>query len=320
MSVRWLPMCGIVLLGVAATRGEPASPDADQARTIIRSAAQRAWTPKKRPADAKQREAYERWLKAHRESVEDVEPSPEMLFVQPWGVCTMRTGTDDAPTRLYLHVFDWHASGKVVVYGLTGGVTSAFLLGDQKRAKLELSKADEKWVAVLGPKQAPDPLDSVVVLEIRPGPSPLLPTDRVVVAPLRDGTVPLFAKDAVVHGRTLRYEPEPNKDTIGYWTDPSDWVEWRFDSARAGEYDVEIRYGCGKGSGGSEVEFSLGAQKIRFVVEETGGFQKWVDKKIGRLHMPPPGVTATLEVRARKKPGLAVMDLQQVTLATAGRK
>ena len=302
----------------------------DDVREIFTAAAEGVWSPRLRPKDEAQRAAYERWLAVNRESVEDTRPVLESLPTQPWGICTLRSGKGKDPVRLYLHVFDWHTSGKIVVYGLTGGVTNAYLLSDPKRTTLKLAEAKaERWVAVLGPKRAPDPLATVVVLEVKPvvpdfggfGGAPSLPGDRLVVSPVGEGTVPLFAREAIVYGKTLRYEPEPNKDTIGYWTDASDWVKWEFDVAAPGAYEVEIRYGCGKGSGGSVVEFKSFGQTLPFTVKETGGFQNWVDQKIGtfRLAPGPAGAPATLEVRATKKPGLAVMDLRQVTLTPVAR-
>src|SRR5262245_5731606 len=70
----------------------------------------------------------------------------------------------------------------------------------------------------------------------------------------------LHARDAKIHGTTVRYEPQPHKDTIGYWTKLEDWVSWDFHATNAGTYEVEILQGCGKGSGGSEVEFLVAGQ------------------------------------------------------------
>ncbi len=55
------------------------------------------------------------------------------------------------------------------------------------------------------------------------------------------GDIRLLAKDAKVHGATARYEPQPHKNTIGYWTKPEDWVSWDFEVASAGRYEVEVQ-------------------------------------------------------------------------------
>jgi len=60
-------------------------------------------------------------------------------------------------------------------------------------------------------------------------------------------------RDARVHGTKLRYEAEPHKDTLGYWTDAGDWAEWELEVPGAGAFDVVLLQGCGTGSGGAEV-------------------------------------------------------------------
>jgi len=128
-----------------------------------------------------------------------------------------------------------------------------------------------------------------------------------------DGTLLLQARLAYPHGTTIRYEPQPNKNTIGYWTRKEDWVSWDFKIPTAGTYTVEILQGCGKGSGVSKVEFSAAGQRMETTVEDTGGFQNFVARKIGELRFEKPG-NYSLSVKPVSKPGLAVMDLRSVTL------
>ncbi len=128
-----------------------------------------------------------------------------------------------------------------------------------------------------------------------------------------DGRITLLAKDADVHGVMLRYEPLPHKNTLGFWVNPNDWAHWEFEVAQPNKFTVEITYGCGDRSGGSEVEFAVGAQKLMFKVEPTGGFQAFVKRDIGELSFDQPG-RYTLAVKAKSKPGPAVMDLPQLIL------
>ncbi|HXG47678.1 MAG TPA: N-acetylgalactosamine 6-sulfate sulfatase (GALNS), partial [Methylomirabilota bacterium] len=78
-------------------------------------------------------------------------------------------------------------------------------------------------------------------------------------------------------------------------------------------FAVEILQGCGRGSGGSEVELAVAGQSLRFVVEETGHFQNFIPREIGRVTIPRAG-RHTLTVTPKTKPGPAVMDLRQVKL------
>ncbi|MEP6956918.1 MAG: sulfatase, partial [Chthoniobacterales bacterium] len=134
---------------------------------------------------------------------------------------------------------------------------------------------------------------------------------KVVVTPAA-GDVRLLAKDAQVHGEKLRYEPAPYKNTLGFWTRPEDWASWDCELPRAGRYEVEVQQGCGKGSGGAEVEVSVGDAKLRFTVEETGHFQQFIARTIGVLDLPAGKVTVA--VKPQSKPGAAVMDLRRIVL------
>jgi arylsulfatase A-like enzyme len=128
-----------------------------------------------------------------------------------------------------------------------------------------------------------------------------------------EGAVVLHASEAAIHGTTVRYEPQPHKNTLGFWTRAEDWVSWEFQANQAGRYAVEILQGCGKGSGGSTVEFAVGEQALTVTVQDTGGFQNFVSREIGEFMLEKPG-RYTLSVKPQKKPGLAVMDLRCLTL------
>ncbi|MGH8246362.1 MAG: sulfatase-like hydrolase/transferase, partial [Gammaproteobacteria bacterium] len=128
-----------------------------------------------------------------------------------------------------------------------------------------------------------------------------------------DGIVFLPAHEATIHGATVRYEPPAHKNTIGYWTQKDDWVSWEFILAKPGNFAVEVLQGCGKGSGGAEVEVSVGAAELAFVVEDTGHFQNFIPRTVGTLALTTPG-PHILAVKPKTKPGVAVMDLRRVTL------
>jgi arylsulfatase A len=133
------------------------------------------------------------------------------------------------------------------------------------------------------------------------------------IAQAEDGTILLHARDVTIHGTTVRYEPQPHKNTIGFWTKQDDWVSWTFAVAKPGTFAVEILQGCGKDSGGAEVALSIAEQAVTFTVEDTGHFQNFVKRSVGKVVITEPGVV-TLTVKPKSKPGVAVMDLRQVLL------
>jgi hypothetical protein len=127
----------------------------------------------------------------------------------------------------------------------------------------------------------------------------------------------------MVTGIQLRYEPLPHKETLGFWTNKDDIATFDFTVEKPGTFTVEVLQGCGKGSGGAEVELALWTPRgdptgvsLKFTVKETGGFQTFEAREVGSLKIDKPGQYA-LVVIPKTKPGVAVMDLRQIVLKPA---
>lgn len=154
-------------------------------------------------------------------------------------------------------------------------------------------------------KPAPAAAPSIPGAAAAPSPvKPAQPDDK--------GLIQLPASSAEVIGKTLRYEPQPNKNTLGYWTRPEDKAAWDFELPAAGKYTVTLLQGCGKGSGGSLVHVTIGKETLPFTVKETGGFQNFVPLDLGPVDLPAG--RQRLVIAPQSKPGPAVMDVRLVTL------
>ena len=143
-----------------------------------------------------------------------------------------------------------------------------------------------------------------------------MPTPNPDYAPnpqAKDGSITLHARTASVTGSQLRFEPAPHKNTLGYWTNVADTARFDFTVTTPGTFIVNVLQGAGKGSGGAEVELAVGDSKATFTVKDTGGFQAFEKREIGELMIAKAGMH-TLIVTAKTKPGVAVMDLREVTL------
>jgi len=122
----------------------------------------------------------------------------------------------------------------------------------------------------------------------------------------------LEARDAQVKATKMKYEEPPQKDTLGFWVNAADTASWTFQAPKAGTYRVTVLQGCGKGNGGSVVALDTQQGSCEFTVEETGHFQRFVPREVGKLTLVAG--ENTLTVRPVKKAKAAVMDLRRVTL------
>jgi hypothetical protein len=210
---------------------------------------------------------------------------------------------------LLLYIDAWPADGKVSIPRLNNPIGTVYRVNDPSKTPLGFQPNVADWT-ISRPKTPVEGSD-VVQVEVKGKPRPA--GEPVVADPAEDGSILLPAHVAVPHGKLLRYEPQPHKNTVGYWADEADWCEWRFRATKAGKYDVLLLQGCGRGQGGSAVKIAAAGQSIDYIVEDTGGFQNFVEKKAGTLLLEKVG-DASLELRAVKKAKGAVMDVRQIRL------
>jgi hypothetical protein len=164
-----------------------------------------------------------------------------------------------------------------------------------------------------------------------------LATNPHIVKQSKDGSVTLPAHHVITHGKLLRYEPQPHKNTMGYWANADDWAEWHVGISQPTEFEVEVLQGCGKGQGGSTVEIEIAGSKVEFLqgcgkgqggstveievagskvqftIEDTGHFQNFKPRKIGTVRVAKSG-EFQLKIRAIKKAKNAVCDIRQIRL------
>jgi len=101
------------------------------------------------------------WMMINGEAIYGTQASP---FKQlDWGRCTQKSIAGG--TRLYLHVFDWPSNGRLTVNGIANSAKTADLLADAKKTPLPVTRQEDALVVNV-PAEAPDRMNSVVVLEI----------------------------------------------------------------------------------------------------------------------------------------------------------
>jgi alpha-L-fucosidase len=99
-----------------------------------------------------------KWMAVNGESIHGTTAS--VIGRPGWGRCTVKGN------KLYLHVFNWPADGTLQVPLANAQVEKAYLLADKKRTGLPATAGQENVTITLA-RQAPDAVDSVVVLALK---------------------------------------------------------------------------------------------------------------------------------------------------------
>ena len=182
-------------------------------------------------------------------------------------------------------------------------------------SKLELLPEPQHWVIKLGDSSP----TSASIIEMKFDGPPVIFDPSLVVRPDAENMILLPAKLATTKGENLRYEPQPHKDTVGYWSNPKDTAEWHFAVNTTGLYDIDILQGCGKGHGGSRVEVRIADETLSFEVQETGHFQNFIWRTLGRVRLAETESTSLILV-PQTKPAGAVMDVRAMRICPVGSK
>ena len=95
------------------------------------------------------------WLRANGESVYGTAPGP--IQGLPWCRSTAGAG------HVYLHVFDWPAGGEIRLPQWSGAARASLLAGGDGSSLA--TAADGGALVIQGPAAAPDPIDTVIVLD-----------------------------------------------------------------------------------------------------------------------------------------------------------
>ncbi len=177
-------------------------------------------------------ESIGKWMDKNSESIYGTSASPFRKL--PWGRCTQKEG------KLYLHVFDWPEEGFIRIPGLRNKVTKAYTLADKKRLKIRHNGTE--WYLRL-PLKSPDPIASVIVLEINGTPEvdPLYPSNEW------DGKIPLNPDMCDIeqhgYGDKMQITDDNGTEYIRNWNTNRAHLSWDFMNTNGGKYRLmaEIR-------------------------------------------------------------------------------
>ena len=249
------------------------------------------------PKDSSILQGIGAWWKVNGESIRGTTATP--LPVQTWGESTRKGGT------LYLHVFHWPANGKLVIGGLKTPVLNAHLLADRTRRHLILSDFDPHGVTIFLPDTAPDPVDSVVVVECG--------IDKLEVDPARllQPEYPLEvlrAFDGELSG-ALKYGPgKKTDDVVMNWKKAGQSITWPVRLNTAATYEVAANYNAAEESAGGTFTVSFGSQAL------TGTVQSGTNQTTALGRVTVPAGSLAIKVAAGQIKGGELFELRQLEL------
>jgi hypothetical protein len=198
------------------------------------------------------------------------------------------------------------AAGKVEV-SIDGKELAAAADGAANTVKLgriHVDGAGERPVTIkTEPADAGKP---VVVKELVLTPAP----EGKPIVQADDLSIVLHAHDATVHGVNLRYEFRPDKNTLGYWSNPKDWVSWDFEVKKPGKFVVYVMQGS---PGTKDIQITAGQQVLKWQTKNTGSFHTFTFVEAGTLTFDKAGIV-TLDLKPARGVTGSVMDLRQVML------
>ncbi len=232
-----------------------------------------------------------RWMAANSPSIYGTTASSFKRLA--WGRCTKKVGPSGV--TLYLHVFDRPNDGQLLVPGLRNTVSRAsFLAGNQAIT----TEAVEDGLLLRLPKQAMDPVATVIVLEI----GGELKIEDVGLRQASDGTLTLTAEQAEIHdeggGQAPQVETKSGgKPNIGYWLDSRDWVSWEFVIVKTGTFEISGEIAS---QDPSRFELKIGNETITVNTAATGGYDAFKTMPLGKLKIDSVGKTS-LQVRPVQK-------------------
>jgi alpha-L-fucosidase len=247
--------------------------------------------------------AIGRWMKVNGQSIYGTTASPTSR--PDWGRITKKVSPD--ATTLYLHVFDWPRDG-ILPVKVANEVSECYLLADPSR-KFEVDRSEKSGLGVRLTGDAPDSIASVVVLKLRGEPNVL-----VRATPQgEDGRVLLKAVDVDIHSRmntTPRVESQDEDAHLGYWTDPTAWVQFKFQLNSPGTFDVLVETAAA--NDGNQLSIELAEERLKVQVPNTGDMAAYKETSSGRVTLSKPGVYE-LDVRPLVK-GWKEVNLRSIKL------
>jgi len=202
------------------------------------------------PEDTAILRAIAQWWSTNGESIRGTERT--VLAPQEWGESTLKGNS------LYLHVFQWPSDGKLLVGGLKGTARRVTLLSDRTKELTFVRRGED--VEIIVPTAAPDPADSVLLMECDDRPvgvgGILLQTDMTDVLSVFNAE--LLGKTDPKKGWSLGKGTSITSHVKG-WSSKESSVVWHCRLKEKADFQVSLIYDAPEEGKGNLVETIGGA-------------------------------------------------------------
>ena len=145
----------------------------------------------------------------------------------------------------------------------------------------------------------------------------VLPPQPYSAFPEKDGSISLIPVAAVLHGTQIRAIVEQNRDVIGYWSDPADYVSWTVLVFCAASYRVEAEYSTGDGP--TAFDLILSNQRLTSGPVTTAGYQDYKTASFGIVRFPHAGRYEII-VRAHDPAVWKPLNIRTISLSPVMKK
>jgi hypothetical protein len=221
--------------------------------------------------------------------------------VQPWGTAT-RKGN-----RLYLHVFQWPADGKLLVAGLRSNPMSARLLHG---GEVGIRRVNTDDVELSLPGSAPDAIDSVLVVDF---PAQIAANKAIRLAPAGAATS-LHVMDGRLDGNGIRYgDGKTNRDVTDEWSALDATVTWTVRVPQTAKFKVAAQYNTSTKDDSGTFVVEAAQQQLAGKVTPTETQGTFRLDPLGELTLPAG--EHTIVVRAKQIAKTNLMRLRQLELS-----
>ncbi|MFL5808859.1 MAG: alpha-L-fucosidase [Flavisolibacter sp.] len=170
------------------------------------------------------------WLDKNGESIYGSSASP--LPLQSWGVSTIKGN------KLYLHIFNWPADGKLYVGGLRSDVSKLYLLADPKKS-FTATRINDRDVLINLPKYPFDTANTVIVIDLKNK----LMTDSVRYVSTNIPVSRLLAFDATQEGKGFSFgDGKTDRYYVDGWQNKDQNLHWDFRTTATADFKLVIKY------------------------------------------------------------------------------